>query len=70
MKNWTNRAMELLRASLGTPKHELNELDWKTALSPDKKRLTEHLSAFANQPGGGYSVFGVGNAARAEGRRS
>lgn len=32
------------------------------ALSPDKKRLTEHLSAFANQPGGGYLVFGVDSA--------
>ena len=59
MKAWTTKALELLRASLETPKHELNELDWKAALSPDKKRLTEHLSAFANQPGGGYLVFGV-----------
>lgn len=62
MKNWTNRAMELLKASLAAPRHELNELDWKTALSPDKKRLTEHLSALANQPGGGFLVFGVTNA--------
>ncbi len=46
-------------ASLEPPKHELNECDWKAGLSPDKKRLTEHLSAFANQPGGGYLVFGV-----------
>jgi predicted HTH transcriptional regulator len=37
----------------------LNELDWKAALSPDKKRLAEHLSAFANLPGGGFLVFGV-----------
>lgn len=53
------RALELLTASLEPPKHELNELDWKAALSPDKKRLTEHLSAFANQPGGGFLIFGV-----------
>lgn len=59
MKTWTTKALELLKASLVPPKHELNELDWKAALSPDKKRLTEHLSAFANQPGGGYLVFGV-----------
>lgn len=59
MKAWTFNAMELLKASLEPPKHELNELDWKAALSPDKKRLTEHLSAFANQPGGGYLAFGV-----------
>lgn len=61
MKTWITKALELLRASLEPPKHELNELDWKTALSPDKKRLTEHLSALANQPGGGYLVFGVDN---------
>lgn len=59
MKAWMTKARELLSASLVPPKHELNELDWKAALSPDKKRLTEHLSAMANQPGGGYLVFGV-----------
>jgi ATP-dependent DNA helicase RecG len=59
MKAWTHKALELLRASLVPPKHELNELDWKAALSPDKKRLTEHLSALANQPGGGFLVFGI-----------
>ncbi len=62
MKAWMTKALELLKASLEPPKHELNELDWKAALSPDKKRLTEHLSAFANQPGGGYLVFGVDSA--------
>jgi len=61
MKIWMIKARELLSASLEPPKHELNELDWKTALSPDKKRLTEHLSALSNQPGGGYLVFGVDN---------
>lgn len=61
MKTWMNKALELLRASLEPPKHELNELDWKGALSPDKKRLTEHLSALSNQPGGGYLVYGVDN---------
>jgi ATP-dependent DNA helicase RecG len=53
------KALELLAASLEPPQHELNELDWKLALSPDKRRLIEHLSAFANQPGGGYLVFGI-----------
>lgn len=62
MKAWMTKAMDLLKGSLEPPKHELNELDWKAALSPDKKRLTEHLSAFANQPGGGYLVFGVDSA--------
>jgi ATP-dependent DNA helicase RecG len=59
MKLWMAKALELLRASLELPQHELNELDWKAALSPDKRRLTEHLSAFANLPGGGYLIFGV-----------
>jgi predicted HTH transcriptional regulator len=59
MKAWMTKALELLKASLEPPKHGLNECDWKAALSPDKKRLAEHLSAFANQPGGGYLVFGV-----------
>lgn len=59
MKAWMPKAMEFLKASLEPPRHELNELDWKAALSPDKKRLTEHLSAFANQPGGGFMVYGI-----------
>ncbi len=41
MKNWMTKALELLMASLEPPKHELNELDWKAAQSPDQKRLTE-----------------------------
>lgn len=53
------KALSLLGESLNPPKAELNELDWKAALSPDKKRLTEHLSAFANYPGGGFLVYGV-----------
>jgi ATP-dependent DNA helicase RecG len=57
---WTLRAIALLDASLTEPRHELNELDWKVALSPDKRRLTEHLSAFGNHPGGGFLAFGIG----------
>src|SRR6266496_2436068 len=59
MKAWMLKTVELLKASLEPPRHELNEVDWKAALSPEKKRLTEHLSAFANQPGGGFMVYGV-----------
>ena len=61
MKNWLNRALALLMGSLEPPRHELNELDWKAALSPDKKRLAEHLSALANYPGGGFLIYGVDN---------
>ena len=61
MAQWVNRAVALLDASLTRTPHELNEIDWKVTLSPDKKRISEHLSAFANHPGGGYLVFGVDN---------
>ncbi|WP_325345320.1 AlbA family DNA-binding domain-containing protein [Xylophilus sp.] len=46
---------------------ELNELDWKQTLSPDKGRMTEHLSAFGNMAGGGFLVFGLNNDAVAVG---
>src|SRR5260370_39778034 len=59
MKEWTIKALDLLRASLEPQRHDLNELDWKTELSSNKRRLTEHLSAFANHPGGGFLVYGV-----------
>lgn len=45
MKPWMAKALELLAASLQPPRHELNELDWKAAPSPDEKRLTERLNA-------------------------
>lgn len=64
MKDWLNRAVALLTASLEPPRHELNEMDWKAALSPDKRRLAEHLSAFANYPGGGFLAFGIDNAGK------
>jgi ATP-dependent DNA helicase RecG len=67
MKLWLTKAMDFLKASLEPPKHELNELDWKGALSPDKKRLSEHLSALANLAGGGFLVFGVDNTGTAVG---
>lgn len=67
MKAWVTKALELLAASLEPPRHELNEIDWKTALSPDKKRLTEHLSAMSNLPGGGFLVFGVDSAGTPQG---
>jgi len=45
--------------ALRPPKHELNELDWKSCVSQNNKRLADHLCAFANYPGGGFLVFGV-----------
>ncbi len=60
-KHWINRAVALLHSSLDPVAHEINELDWKLALSPDRDRIAEHLMAFANLPGGGFLVFGVCN---------
>ncbi|HRE04226.1 MAG TPA: hypothetical protein PKX00_01370 [Opitutaceae bacterium] len=50
MKAWATKALELLNASLAPPKHELNELDWKAALSPDKKRLRDRVIVFVTFP--------------------
>jgi predicted HTH transcriptional regulator len=54
-----NGYLKILKRSLQPIAQELNELDWKEGLSSDKDRLKEHLSAFANYPGGGYLVFGI-----------
>jgi ATP-dependent DNA helicase RecG len=59
MKKWLPLALDLLESSLLPIPQELNELDWKLDLSPNNKKLTQHLSAFANHPGGGYMVFGI-----------
>ncbi len=61
MKKWIASARETLETSLGPVSHEINELDWKQSLSPKKDRLVQHLSAFANYPGGGVLVFGIDN---------
>ena len=58
-KPWIIKAKERLQASLSPVPHELNELDWKLTLSEDKNRLAQHISAFANQIGGGFFVFGL-----------
>lgn len=59
MKAWIKKAKEYLTHSLGKVPQELNELDWKEALSPQHDKLCRHICAFANYPGGGYLVFGV-----------
>lgn len=58
-KHWIPVASAWLAQSLEPVPHELNELDWKAALSGGKERLTEHLIAFANHPNGGFLVFGI-----------
>lgn len=61
MNNWTDTAIQLLKNSLKTVPLELNELDWKSDISGKGDRLAQHISAFANYPGGGFLVFGINN---------
>jgi predicted HTH transcriptional regulator len=57
--NWKDTAIKLLKDSLNPIPSELNEVDWKSSLSPKTDRLAQHLCAFANQHGGGFLVYGV-----------
>ena len=59
IKAWIDKALNFLEHSLKPIPHELNEIDWKEELTPDLKRVAKHLSAFSNQPGGGFVVFGI-----------
>lgn len=61
MNNWNTRALELLNKSLNPIPSELNEIDWKSALSDKSERLAQHISSFANHPSGGFFVFGINN---------
>lgn len=61
MKNWIDKAISYLDKSLGKIPTELNEVDWKADLSPKNDKLCQHISAFANMPGGGFLVFGIDN---------
>ena len=57
--SWIEDAIKNLHNSLHPVKVELNELDWKSGLSEKSERLAQHISAFANQVGGGTFAFGV-----------
>ena len=59
MKNWITLAIAYLDKSLGKIPSELNEIDWKTSLSPNNDKLCRHIAAFANLPGGGFLAFGI-----------
>ena len=59
--SWKEDAIKYLHNSLNPVKVELNELDWKSGLSEKSERLSQHISAFANQIGGGTFAFGVNN---------
>lgn len=57
--NWQEKVIKCLKNSLYPIPSELNEIDWKSGLSPKTDRLAQHLCAFSNQEGGGFLVFGV-----------
>ena len=57
--DWKEKAISILKNSLIPVPTELNELDWKSGLSPKTERLAQYISAFANLKGGGMFVFGV-----------
>jgi predicted HTH transcriptional regulator len=57
--SWKTNAVNCLKDSLYPISVELNEIDWKSGLSPKTDRLAQHLCAFSNQEGGGFLVFGV-----------
>jgi ATP-dependent DNA helicase RecG len=61
MRQWTIQARAWLEVSRKLIPQEINELDWKRNQSDNRERLVEHLIAFANNPGGGYLVYGVAN---------
>ncbi|KAA6327093.1 hypothetical protein EZS27_023892 [termite gut metagenome] len=57
--NWQEKAIKYLKNSLYPIPVELNEIDWKSSLSPKTDRLAQHLCAFSNQEDGGFLVYGV-----------
>lgn len=57
--SWKTKAAKILLESLTPIPHELNELDWKSGLSPKADKLAKHICAFANYHGGGMFAFGV-----------
>jgi predicted HTH transcriptional regulator len=61
MNPFEPRVKELLHRCLNPVPTEINELDWKAALSEKSERLAQHLSAFANQSQGGFLIFGITN---------
>jgi ATP-dependent DNA helicase RecG len=66
-RRWVEDALQALQESLHPVPAELNELDWKAALSPQRERLVEHLIALANLRNGGTLAYGIDNQGRVKG---
>lgn len=58
---WHHHALAALERSLFPVPSERNDLDWKSALSENGDKLSQHLSAFSNLEGGGFMAFGISN---------
>lgn len=61
---WLEKAIQYLDESLKYVSHELDKLDWKLDISPKNDKLSQHISAFSNLPGGGFLVYGINNKTR------
>lgn len=61
MSHWSDTALQYLSKSLHPIPQELNEIDWKSALSDNSEKLAKHISAFSNYPNGGFLAFGIKN---------
>lgn len=59
--SWKSKALDILKESLYPIPRELNDLDWKSDISANGKRLAEHVCAFCNHPGGGLFAYGINN---------
>lgn len=58
---WEEEGIKRLKESLYPIPSEKNGIDWKSSLSDDSDRLAKHISAFANNNGGGFFAFGLNN---------
>jgi predicted HTH transcriptional regulator len=67
IKHWVRDALHFLENSLRPVPHEINEIDWKLELTPNKDRTREHLIALANYSGGGYLAFGISSSGDLQG---
>ena len=55
---WEEEGIKRLKESLYPIPSEKNGIDWKSSLSDDSDRLAKHISACANNNGGGFFAFG------------
>jgi predicted HTH transcriptional regulator len=67
MTDLQTHCIKLIEQSLNPFPCELNQLDWKEALSPKKEKLSKHISAFTNFPEGGFLIYGINDSGKVVG---